>query len=916
MKKGSIQSTMLTYLLLSGIAALVSSCQDYEPYNDQHLQDVAYTHEFERQFGEIDPNQNWDLFGQLARKKEAPTRADQYVSQVTITDLTTPIKITKDENAQYEKVLPENAGGPGAAYANTNLGRVIQDFVATSHTFTIAPVHWTTSGTDEIGIYWYTDDEKYADVTIMGNDGEMYWLVRKKILDCKTHLYYVNGNVERQVTGQNVKNVFTNDNIYLNAYPIQVEIPEEIPFYGFYITQRSPSSGTRYSESKLNTPITGWASDQRPCYIATFNIQRDIDASSKDTRDYLCFEDWFVGGDFDLNDVVFTIDGFDNQSIVDRTTTNEHAILVCEDLKQYDFDFNDIALELKYTEEIDREYFWDEHNGRYELDEENTKTIEELKVTALAAGGAFESTVSFNNEEDNWSYNWGEIHSLLNESPVPSNSRNHKIINAAPTYTDLHGQSITFPTEDHPLPDKKVGAGNGQYPTYLSQLFASGFFVIHSEEENRDAVNINSNGSYSEGSAPQMMLLPEYFEWPQEQKYIKEAYTKFTDWVQDVTKTDWILSSQEAELITDRGNLTPTNQDTPSEITQSFQLTHENGTFTFTGSNNQTVTYRKGQFLEFPAELIALVNDNASAKLHITYSIKRNVTYYLDDAAGQEILKDNTGSSGNNYTVTYTISPTRLNQAVKAVSSNGKVGIWIVARNETNNVNDIEVEISKAEIDIHNETTEAHHKLFVNPLFMTFETDTEQQIKSQSSTGGVISFTSSDESIVKVEQIDATTAKVWPIADGYASIVVRAEAPTVNGKTYKRTSERVSVEVIMGSNNTVILNLGATQEIAGGSGDNDLTHFALCTTVRDVMDDWNNGATLTVTKTAGDVAYFRIQNANGTNISQKQQTTNSTTFTLSANQLRQCRNTDGTYSFKILHSGNTYIQSAVLNKRN
>ena len=113
MKKGSIQSTMLTYLLLSGIAALVSSCQDYEPYNDQHLQDVAYTHEFERQFGEIDPNQNWDLFGQLARKKEAPTRADQYVSQVTITDLTTPIKITKDENAQYEKVLPENAGGCG-----------------------------------------------------------------------------------------------------------------------------------------------------------------------------------------------------------------------------------------------------------------------------------------------------------------------------------------------------------------------------------------------------------------------------------------------------------------------------------------------------------------------------------------------------------------------------------------------------------------------------------------------------------------------------------------------------------------------------------------------------------------------------------------------------------------------------------
>ena len=65
MKRVSTQSTLLTCLVLSASAAFVSSCQDYEPYNDQHLQDVAYTHEFERQFGKIDPNQNWDLYGQL-----------------------------------------------------------------------------------------------------------------------------------------------------------------------------------------------------------------------------------------------------------------------------------------------------------------------------------------------------------------------------------------------------------------------------------------------------------------------------------------------------------------------------------------------------------------------------------------------------------------------------------------------------------------------------------------------------------------------------------------------------------------------------------------------------------------------------------------------------------------------------------
>ncbi len=52
-------------LLLAGTMALVSSCQDYEPFSDETLQDKAYTHEFVKQFGEIDPDQDWDLFGQL-----------------------------------------------------------------------------------------------------------------------------------------------------------------------------------------------------------------------------------------------------------------------------------------------------------------------------------------------------------------------------------------------------------------------------------------------------------------------------------------------------------------------------------------------------------------------------------------------------------------------------------------------------------------------------------------------------------------------------------------------------------------------------------------------------------------------------------------------------------------------------------
>ena len=97
-----------------------------------------------------------------------------------------------------------------------------------------------------------------------------------------------------------------------------------------------------------------------------------------------------------------------------------------------------------------------------------------------------------------------------------------------------------------------------------------------------------------------------------------------------------------------------------------------------------------------------------------------------DDAAGQEILKDNTGTSGSNVYNKYTISATRLKQALTAVSSDGKVGIWIVTDGDLQVATDGELQAGtfKAEIDILNVTTEAHHKLFVNPTYIVFESST------------------------------------------------------------------------------------------------------------------------------------------------------------------------------------------------
>ena len=915
MKPTSTLSTLLTCLILSASAVFVSSCQDYEPYSDQHLQDVAYTHEFERMFGKIDPEQTWDLFGQLSRRRHIGTRAgtdNQYYSKVEVHDNYDTVWVSRADNQEYRKVLPEGAGGSLAGnqyltYEQTNLGRVVQDFVATAHEFYIAPVHWTTSGHDWIGIYWYTDKESEADVTVMGHDGELYWLVCKPIIQGKTHLQYQTSNNPRSqlynILGDDAHIDCTyvfdqNGADHLVSHRVYVKVPEEIPFYGFYMDNNGEK---QFSESKLNDYLNNFPNfrGHDVSYVATFNIQRDIDADYHDDRDYLCFEDWMHNGDFDLNDLVFRVVGFDNQSVVESSEVDESAILVCEDLKQFDFDFNDIVLELNYTQEIKRHY--DLVGDNFILNKNLTDTIAELTITPFAAGGAYESTLTIGGTA------WDEIHALLNEYPaLPEGSKNHQILNAGEHFTDPHSTPMVLTNTKtlKELPDRILVNGQNKYPTYLSQLFAEGFFTIVSREDGQAEKIISSKpqtGSadgyyYQEGYAPQMMLLPNYFEWPQELKRIDLAYSSFQEWVEDITQTDWIVNSQEPDLITERGNIGPNDPTAPTPVDQSIVLTHRpTGGITLNGTH-----YNNSVLLDFEASGIeALAYDSASAKLNITYSSLPQNSFVIYDKNGGYILTHEHPRTDNQSVVTYSISATNFKNAL----THG--GIYIASNGAVN--------ITNATIDIHNITTKAHHKLYVDPLYMTFETMNTQTITATSPTAkpNEITFTSSDESVATV----SSTGVVTPVAEGYCSIVVRAAESVVAGKTYNSSSERVSIEVITGTPDRVTLKLGPTQNIAGATG--NLTNYALCTTGRDAMDSWNS-ARLTVTKTAGNSSWFRIETINGTVIGEAQQVNGSANFTLNRAALDACKTneTGAIYTFRIVHSENTYIQAAVLDRNN
>ena len=138
----------------------------------------------------------------------------------------------------------------------------------------------------------------------------------------------------------------------------EVTIPASIASYGFYITNHdydgSSTPRTKYSESALNTKVPEYG-DIDVSWAATFNL-KDLGLSQTDDQQYLCFEDWMDKNNFDLNDVVFGIKDFDPSTIIDHDAENEKAILVCEDLNNFDFDFNDVVLGLNYKEEA--EYEW------------------------------------------------------------------------------------------------------------------------------------------------------------------------------------------------------------------------------------------------------------------------------------------------------------------------------------------------------------------------------------------------------------------------------------------------------------------------------------------------------------------------------------------------------------------------------
>lgn len=259
-----------------------------------------------------------------------------------------------------------------------------------------------------------------------------------------------------------------------------------------------------YSLPELNKRINHMDGNQdnRHTYDATRGA---IKAASWtfNGQTFFGFEDG--GGDEDLNDIVFWVEGQyktpeppievpDPDPLPEPQA--ESWIIACEDLGNTDdIDFNDVVFSVSHTAG------------------ETT-----AKVTPLAAGGVLPSNIYYGGS------NLGEIHNLINGAQPNANGQ-YSMLNTSSKGTPGSAITINVPA------DYSV-TNHG--------------FTVKVKDQNESIVL----ESAQIGTAPQMLVLPGEWAWPTERTPIGTAYPMFVDWSKAAnTAIDWYKSPVEGKVV-------------------------------------------------------------------------------------------------------------------------------------------------------------------------------------------------------------------------------------------------------------------------------------------------------------------------------------------------------------------------------
>lgn len=267
--------------------------------------------------------------------------------------------------------------------------------------------------------------------------------------------------------------------------------------------------------------------------------------------------------------------------------TLESALLICEDLGSQDFDFNDIVLKLEHKR----------MTTPATTEGEEEKTTDKLIITSMAAGGTLPAYVYYKPLRQAASSRNNEVatDSLELWTWLDFANGNDDITNCVHdmwAQEDLSGQTSFIPLnvgqiferEGHSWSvdvtdavhliatsddiDEETGNVIRDYKnSYVSYIFDFARIRIYVGED-RDETKLNQiyiapiihgisededrTSAYKTSNVPQMILVPENFEWPIEENPIAEAYPYFRDWVRNMVNTNWYTQKRSESDVTSR----------------------------------------------------------------------------------------------------------------------------------------------------------------------------------------------------------------------------------------------------------------------------------------------------------------------------------------------------------------------------
>ena len=480
-----------------------------------------YDKEFEKAFGQTDPNHTWKMVDNRAIEVnlDKPSRVKIYVkvgkSYKLVADYENvsgkqqlsfdapmgceDVYVTVDgvpyQQGSRTSIIPGgntviSVGGNYRVYTYSqiegfkadeetlpervdNINKVTLDYRAMAEentTYTFYPLFWNAYFSHTFGLYYYVGNEKYEIDFYKDKEG-----------DC-LQLYNQTTSAWENVTADYVfEKIFSQDfagtDQVLRSKPYSIKFPDGTSEFGFYVIVYEPKEGQGLVERAKyysNPALNGANSISSFAYL-------EVGGNT-----YITIED-HNHDDFDYNDFIFVMEGTQEHITEDPT----EYIYAVEDLGSTDdFDFNDVVFSVSYV------------SGQ-----------PHANVKPLAAGGTLPADICFG------STSYGEVHGKFGVDT-----------------------KVMVNTADGTTKESLMQAD--PFPVQVGKRWS------HTASDNSFNVKVKKDGNIivvttpvpGQNAAPQILVLAEDWLWPTERTRINAAYTTFGQWCENYIDNTWINS--------------------------------------------------------------------------------------------------------------------------------------------------------------------------------------------------------------------------------------------------------------------------------------------------------------------------------------------------------------------------------------